>query len=65
MVFLQLALNDGGNDASWASGLVISSFVVAGASTLLLVYWDTRRAAQPVVPFRHLMERTIAASQLS
>lgn len=38
MVFLQLAVNDGSNDSSWASGLVISSFVVAGGIALLLVY---------------------------
>lgn len=65
MVFLQLALNDGSNDSSWASGLVISSFIIAGGSFILLVYWDTRRAIQPVIPLRHLMKRTIAASQLS
>lgn len=65
MVFLQLALNDGGNDSNWASGLVASSFVIAGGSAVLLVYWDTRRAVNPVLPFRHLLQRTIAASQLS
>lgn len=65
MVFLQLALNDGSNNFSWTSGLVISSFVIAGGSAILLVYWDIRRATKPVLPFRHLMKRTIAASQLS
>lgn len=65
MVFLQLALNDGSNNSSWTSGLVISSFVIAGGSATLLVYWDIQWAIKPVLPFRHLMKRTIAASQLS
>lgn len=65
MVFLQVTLNDGGNNSNWTIGLVISSFIIADGSAILLVYWDTQRASKPVLPFRNFMNRAMAASQLS
>ena len=65
IIFFQLALNSGGNTASWNSALVITSLVIAGISFGLFIFWDFCKASNPAIPLRAMLQRTVAASQLS
>lgn len=64
MVLFQLALNDGSNLTSWNSPVFISSFIIAGMAFVFLLWGDMARAKHAVLPFLHLLKRTIAASQV-
>jgi MFS family permease len=65
ILFFQLALNSGGTSVGWDSALVISSLIIAGVSFSLFIFWDYCKARNPAIPLRAMMQRTVAASQLS
>lgn len=62
LILLLLALNSGGNVVPWTHPLVLStlplSIVVLGAFTWI----ETRWAAEPVIPVRLLLNRTVGAA---
>lgn len=65
ILFFQLALNSGGTTVGWSSALVIASLVIAGISFALFIFWDFCKASNPAIPLRAMLQRTVAASQLS
>jgi MFS family permease len=65
ILFFQLALNSGGTTVGWSSTLVIASLVIAGISFALFIFWDFCKASNPAIPLRAMLQRTVAASQLS
>ena len=65
IVLFQLALNSGGTNVGWNSSLVIISLTIGTISFGLFVFWDFRKANNPVIPIRVLLQRTVAAAELS
>ena len=65
ILFFQVALNSGGTSVGWNSALVIASLIIAVISFGLFIFWDFCRAKNPAIPLRAMLQRTVAASQLS
>ncbi|KAK0635393.1 major facilitator superfamily domain-containing protein [Bombardia bombarda] len=61
IVLLLLGLNAGGNVVPWTHPLVLVSIPLSLATLVAFVWWEAH-AAQPIIPVRLLMHRTIAAA---
>jgi MFS family permease len=64
MTFFQLGINQGSSSA-WNNPLVITSLAISSAGFAAFFYWEYSKAPNPLLPIRHLLERTIASSQAS
>lgn len=65
LVLFQLALNSGGTSVGWASPMVIVCFIIAALSLTIFVFWDFKKASNPVLPLRAMLHRTVVSSQTS
>ncbi|CZT05148.1 related to multidrug resistance protein fnx1 [Rhynchosporium graminicola] len=64
LVLLLLGLNSGGNILPWTHPLILASFPLSSAALCAFVYIELYVAAEPVIPVRLLLNRTVAAACL-
>ncbi|CAI7621561.1 unnamed protein product [Penicillium pancosmium] len=65
MVTLLLGLNTGGNQLPWTHPLVLISFPFSAIFLGLFIYIEARVAAEPIIPIRLLLDRTVASACLT
>ncbi|KAK3684783.1 major facilitator superfamily domain-containing protein [Podospora appendiculata] len=61
IVLLLLGLNAGGNMVPWTHPLVLTSIPLSLVTLAVFIWWESR-AAQPVIPVRLLVHRTVFAA---
>jgi MFS family permease len=65
LVLLLLGLNSGGNIVPWTHPLVLTTLPLSLLSLLGFIYIELHLAAEPVIPVRLLVNRTVAAACLA
>lgn len=65
MVTLLLGLNTGGNQLPWTHPLVLISFPISAIFLGLFIYIEARVAAEPIIPIKLLLDRTVASACLT
>ncbi|GLA06282.1 hypothetical protein AnigIFM60653_006810 [Aspergillus niger] len=65
IILFQFGMNAAGSVFSWDSAAVLSTLILAGVGFLGFILWELYKAENPHIPIRALMQRTVAASQLS
>lgn len=65
LVLLLLGLNSGGNIVPWKHPLIYTTLPLAGLGFVAFVYVEDRVAAEPIIPVRLLLNRTVAAGCLT
>lgn len=65
LALLLLALNSGGTIVAWNHPLVYVSLPMAGLLMMAFVYVEERVSAEPVIPVRLLLNRTVSACGLT
>lgn len=61
IVLLLVGLNSGGNIVPWTHPLVLTTIPLSLSILLLFVWWESR-TAQPIIPVRLLVDRTVFAA---
>jgi MFS family permease len=59
LVCLLLAIQFGGKEYSWSSGVVITLFVICGVVTIIFIMFQVRRGEQGTVPPQIISQRSI------
>lgn len=65
LVLLLLGLNSGGNIVPWTHPLVLGSLPLSAVSLALFIYVEDRIAAEPIIPVRLLLDRTVMSALLT
>lgn len=65
LVLLLLGLNSGGNIVPWTHPLVLSSLPLSLLSLALFIYIEDRVAAEPIIPVRLLLNRSVISALLT
>ncbi|KAJ5290896.1 hypothetical protein N7478_000147 [Penicillium angulare] len=65
LVTLLLGLNTGGNQVPWTHPLVLTSLPLSAVFMGLFIYVEARVAAEPIIPVKLLLDRTVAAACLT
>ncbi|KAF2098394.1 putative MFS multidrug transporter [Rhizodiscina lignyota] len=65
LVLLLLGLNSGGNIVPWDHPLVLVSLSLAFVCLLAFIYVEDRVAAEPIIPVRLLLNRTVLSACLT
>lgn len=65
LVLFLLGVNTGGNILPWSHPLVLISLPLSVLSLTIFVYVEEKVAAEPIIPIRLLLDRTVAAACLS
>lgn len=65
LVLLLLGLNSGGNIVPWTHPLVLTTLPLSIVFLLLFVYVEDKIAAEPIIPVRLLLHRTVACACLA
>lgn len=65
LVLLLLGLNSGGNLVPWNHPLVLVSIPLSGVMFIAFVVVEDRFAAEPIIPVRLLLHRTVACACLT
>ncbi|KAF2802458.1 MFS general substrate transporter [Mytilinidion resinicola] len=65
VVLLLLGLNSGGNVVPWTHPLVLVSLPLSAVFLGLFIYVEDRVAAEPIIPVRLLVDRTVACGCLT
>ncbi len=65
LVLFLLGVNTGGNTLPWSHPLVLVFLPLSLALLANLVYVEEKAAAEPIIPMRLLLDRTVAAASLS
>lgn len=65
LVLLLLGLNSGGNIVPWNHPLVIVSLPLAFILFVVFIYVEDRVAAEPIIPVRLILRRTVASACLT
>jgi MFS family permease len=61
LVLVLLGLNAGGNLVPWTDPLVLTTIPLGLVMLVALVWWE-RRARQPIIPVRLLVDRTVLSA---
>ncbi|PHH85555.1 hypothetical protein CDD83_254 [Cordyceps sp. RAO-2017] len=64
LILLVLGLNSGGNLVPWSHPLPITALLLSLALAIGFAWWESR-AAQPVIPVKLLLDRTVLAACLT
>lgn len=64
LVLFLLAVNSGGNTVAWTHPLVLVSLPLSAMCFAFFIYVEDKRAAEPIIPVRLLLHRTVAAACL-
>ena len=62
LVTLLLGLNSGGNLVPWTHPLVLTTLPLSGAMLIGFIYIENNYAAEPVIPVKLLLNRTVLAA---
>jgi predicted MFS family arabinose efflux permease len=65
LVLLLLGLNSGGNQVSWTHPLVLVSLPLSIAFFGLFIYVEDKKASEPIIPVRLLLDRTVLSACLT
>ena len=65
LVLLLVGLNSGGNVVPWTHPLVLTTIPLSAVFLVLFLYVEDRYAAEPVIPVKLLLNRTVLAACLS
>ncbi|KAL9016515.1 MAG: hypothetical protein Q9185_006136 [Variospora sp. 1 TL-2023] len=65
LVLLLLGINSGGNTVPWTHPLVFVSLPLSAVSLLVFIYTEAHYAAEPVIPVRLLLDRTVLSACLT
>lgn len=65
LILFLLGLNSGGNLVPWTHPLVLVSLPLSAVALIAFVIVEDRFAAEPIIPVRLLLHRTVAAACLS
>lgn len=65
LVLLLLGINSGGNTVPWTHPLVLVSLPLSAVSLLVFIYTEAHYAAEPVIPVRLLLDRTVLSACLT
>ncbi|KAI4097844.1 MAG: hypothetical protein LQ344_000116 [Seirophora lacunosa] len=65
LVLLLLGINSGGNTVPWTHPLVLVSLPLSAVSLLVFIYIEAYYAAEPVIPVRLLLDRTVLSTCLT
>lgn len=65
LVLLLLGINSGGNIVPWTSPLVLVSLPLSAVSLAVFIIIEANHAAEPVIPVRLLMDRTVLSACLT
>jgi MFS family permease len=65
LLLLLLGLNSGGNIVPWSHPLVLIALPLSVVTLVAFVYIELRWAAEPVIPVRLLLNRTVASTCLT
>ena len=65
LVLFLMGLNTGGNMLPWTHPLVLTALPLSLAFLLIFVYVEEKKALEPIIPVRLLLNRTVASACLS
>ncbi|PWY84416.1 multidrug resistance protein fnx1 [Aspergillus eucalypticola CBS 122712] len=65
IILFQFGMNAGGSVFAWNSAAVLTTLILAAVGFLAFLFWEFYKAENPHIPVRALLQRTVAASQLS
>lgn len=65
LLLLLLGLNSGGNVVPWNHPLVLTTLPLSLVALVAFVWIEARRAVEPVIPVKLLLNRTVAAACLT
>ena len=65
LVLFLLGLNTGGNVLPWTHPLVLTALPISFVFLLIFIYIEEKRALEPIIPVRLLLNRTVASTCLS
>lgn len=65
LVLFLLGVNTGGNILPWKHPLVLTALPLSLAFFLIFIYVEEKRALEPIIPVRLLLNRTVASACLS
>ncbi|KAI4226948.1 MAG: hypothetical protein L6R36_002762 [Xanthoria steineri] len=65
LVLLLLGINSGGNIVPWTSPLVLVSLPFSAVSLVVFIIIEANHAAEPVIPVRLLLDRTVLSACLT
>ena len=65
LVLLLLGLNSGGNLVPWSHPLVLTTLPLSAVSLAVFIYIESHMAAEPVIPVKLLLNRTVLAACLT
>lgn len=65
LVLLLLGLNSGGNLVPWTHPLVLASLPLSAVAFIAFIVVEDKYAAEPIIPVRLLLHRTVAAACLT
>lgn len=65
LVLFLLGLNTGGNMLPWTHPLVLTALPLSLAFLLAFIYIEEKKALEPIIPVRLLLNRTVASACLS
>ncbi|GCB25731.1 uncharacterized transporter C3H1.06c [Aspergillus awamori] len=65
IILFQFGMNAGGSAFAWNSAAVLTTLILAALGFLAFLFWEFYKAENPHIPVRALLQRTVAASQLS
>lgn len=65
LVLFLLGLNTGGNVLPWTHPLVVATLPLSLVFLLIFIYVEEKRAIEPIIPIRLLLNRTVASACLS
>ncbi|PYI36610.1 MFS general substrate transporter [Aspergillus indologenus CBS 114.80] len=65
LVLFLLGLNTGGNQVPWTHPLILVSLPLSAVSFALFLYIEAKIAAEPVIPVRLLLDRTVFSACLT
>ena len=65
LVLFLLGLNTGGNFLPWTHPLVLTALPLSLVFLLIFIYVEDKKALEPIIPIRLLLNRTVASACLS
>ncbi|KAL8686189.1 MAG: hypothetical protein Q9224_005525 [Gallowayella concinna] len=65
LILLLLGINSGGNIVAWIHPLVLVSLALSVAFLVAFIYIEAKHAAEPIIPVRLLLDRTVLSACLT
>ncbi|KAF3989133.1 hypothetical protein FT663_03357 [Candidozyma haemuli var. vulneris] len=65
LILILIGASMGGKQLAWGSTSLISIMVVAGGFLVAFIYYENSHAAEPIIPVKIIVERTVLSSSLA